>query len=88
MGYPLQQIENFLCAGVKVGLGFYSIALSGNAYMFRTMKMVQDTEKIRNLYAVQDLVAPRAGAGHDLRRTLPRTLTTRSARSLPVSALT
>jgi 5-methylthioadenosine/S-adenosylhomocysteine deaminase len=48
MGYPLQQIENFLSAGVKVGLGFDSIALSGNADMFRTMKMVQDTEKIRN----------------------------------------
>ena len=48
MGYPLQQIENFLGAGVKVGLGFDSIALSGNADMFRTMKMVQDTEKIRN----------------------------------------
>jgi 5-methylthioadenosine/S-adenosylhomocysteine deaminase len=31
-----------------VGLGFDSIALSGNADMFRTMKMVQDTEKIRN----------------------------------------
>jgi cytosine/adenosine deaminase-related metal-dependent hydrolase len=41
MGYPLQQIENFLSAGVKVGLGFDSIALSGNADMFRTMKMVQ-----------------------------------------------
>jgi 5-methylthioadenosine/S-adenosylhomocysteine deaminase len=48
MGYPLQQIENFLAAGVKVGLGFDSIALSGNADMFRTMKMVQDTEKIRS----------------------------------------
>ena len=48
MGYPLQQIENFLSAGVTVGLGFDSIALSGNADMFRTMKMVQDTEKIRN----------------------------------------
>ena len=47
MGYPLQQIENFLSAGVKVGLGFDSIALLGNADMFRTMKMVQDT-KIRN----------------------------------------
>ena len=48
MGYPLQQIESFLSAGVNVGLGFDSIALSGNADMFRTMKMVQDTEKIRN----------------------------------------
>ena len=48
MGYPLQQIENFLSAGVTVGLGLNSIALSGNADMFRTMKMVQDTEKIRN----------------------------------------
>ena len=48
MGYPLQQIENFLSAGVKVGLGFDSIALSGNADMFRTMKTVQDTEKIRS----------------------------------------
>jgi len=48
MGYPLQQIENFLSAGVTVGLGFDSIALSGNADMFRTMKMVQDTEKIKN----------------------------------------
>ena len=48
MGYPLQQIENFLSGGVTVGLGFDSIALSGNADMFRTMKTVQDTEKIRN----------------------------------------
>jgi 5-methylthioadenosine/S-adenosylhomocysteine deaminase len=48
MGYPLQQIDNFLSAGVTVGLGFDSIALSGNADMFRTMKTVQDTEKIRN----------------------------------------
>jgi 5-methylthioadenosine/S-adenosylhomocysteine deaminase len=48
MGYPLQQIENFLAAGVDVGLGFDSIALSGNADMFRTMKTVQDSEKIRN----------------------------------------
>ena len=49
MGYPLpQQIENFLGAGVTVGLGFDSIALSGNADMFRTMKTVQDSEKIRN----------------------------------------
>ena len=48
MGYPLQQIENFLAAGVNVGLGFDSIALSGNADMFRTMKTVQDSEKIRN----------------------------------------
>ena len=48
MGYPLQQIENFLAEGVTVGLGFDSIALSGNADMFRTMKMVQDSEKIRN----------------------------------------
>jgi cytosine/adenosine deaminase-related metal-dependent hydrolase len=48
MGYPLQQIENFLSAGVTVGLGFDSIALSGNADMFRTMKTVQDSEKIRN----------------------------------------
>ncbi len=48
MGYPLQQIDNFLAAGVTVGLGFDSIALSGNADMFRTMKTVQDSEKIRN----------------------------------------
>jgi cytosine/adenosine deaminase-related metal-dependent hydrolase len=48
MGYPLQQIENFLGGGVTVGLGFDSIALSGNADMFRTMKTVQDSEKIRN----------------------------------------
>lgn len=48
MGYPLQQIENFLAAGLNVGLGFDSLALSGNADMFRTMKTVQDSEKIRN----------------------------------------
>jgi cytosine/adenosine deaminase-related metal-dependent hydrolase len=48
MGYPLQQTENFLAAGVNVGLGFDSIALSGNADMFRTMKTVQDAAKIRN----------------------------------------
>lgn len=48
MGYPLQQIENFLAAGVNVGLGFDSIALSGNADMFRTMKTVQDSAKIRH----------------------------------------
>ena len=48
MGYPLQQIENFLSGGVNVDLGFDSLALSGNADMFRTMKTVQDSEKIRN----------------------------------------
>ena len=57
MGYPLQQIENFLAEGVTVGLGFNSIALSGNADMFRTMKMVQDSEKIRN--AVQFKISSR-----------------------------
>ena len=57
MGYPLQQIENFLAEGVTVGLGFDSIALSGNADMFRTMKMVQDSEKIRN--AVQFKISSR-----------------------------
>jgi 5-methylthioadenosine/S-adenosylhomocysteine deaminase len=57
MGYPLQQIENFVAEGVTVGLGFDSIALSGNADMFRTMKMVQDTEKIRN--AVQFRISSR-----------------------------
>jgi hypothetical protein len=41
MGYPLQEIENFLSVGVTVGLVFDSIALSGIADMFRTMKMVQ-----------------------------------------------
>ena len=72
---------------MKVGLGFDSIALSGNADMFRTMKMVQDTEKIRN--AAQFKISSRrvlelatiGGA-----RCLG--LEDRSARSRPVSAPT
>ena len=87
MGYPLQQIESFLPAGVTVGLGFDSIALSGQADMFRTMKMVPDSEKIRNQaqfktssHRVWNL--PRSGARVVL------DLTTRSARSRPESVPT